>query len=134
MTQRTVLEIRPQLSVGDVMHRGTITCRPDLSGAAVARIMAAHGIHAVVVAGERALPRLVTDTEVAEALYADTLETTTAAELAKPSPLVRPSDNLTYALERMHESRSTHVVVADRSLRLVGVVSVLDVIEATAVS
>lgn len=116
------------------MHRGAITCSAELSGAAVARIMAAHRIHAVVVAAERALPRLVTDTEIAEALYDGILETTTAVELAKPSPLVRPSDDITYALERMHELRSTHAVVADRTLRLVGVISVLDVIEATAAS
>lgn len=128
---RTSLHARRNLRVSDVMHRGAITCGSDVSGTAVARIMAAHRIHAVVVTGFDLCPALVTDGEIAEALYAGNLEGSSASELARPSPLVRPSDTLEYVLERLHERRTTHAVVADRLLRPLGVVSILDLIEAT---
>src|SRR5690242_9796763 len=37
--------------VGDVMHPGVVSCPPETSLAGVARIMASHHIHAVVVSG-----------------------------------------------------------------------------------
>lgn len=94
-------------------------------------MMAAHRIHSVVVMSPAGVPRVVTDVEVAASLYAGTLETTTAEEIARPAALVRVPDTLAFALERMHECEATHAVVVERSFRPVGVISVLDLVEAT---
>jgi CBS domain containing-hemolysin-like protein len=94
-------------------------------------MMTAHRIHAVVVTGSADLPRLVTDLEIASALYSGTLELARAGDIAVPAPLLRRSDNVDDALARMHEKASTHAVAVDRSFRPVGVVSVLDLVEAS---
>jgi CBS domain-containing protein len=116
--------------VEEVMHRGVVSCDAAVSMLTVARIMAAHRVHSVVVRAADALPTMITDREVATAVYEGAFAARSAAELAYPAPLVRPDDSLTFALERMHESASTHAVVVGRSLRLLGIVSILDVIEA----
>jgi predicted transcriptional regulator len=120
------------MRASDVMHRGVVACSGQLTGVTAAEVMVAHGIHSVVVTAPDSLPRVLTDAEVADAVYGGTLETSTAGELARPSALVQPSDTLSYVIERMHEYGTTHVVVTDRSGRLLGVVSVLDLVEAIA--
>lgn len=117
--------------VSDIMHRGVVVCESDLPASTAARMMAAHRIHSVVVMSPAGVPRVVTDVEVAASLYAGTLETTTAEEIARPAALVRVPDTLAFALERMHECEATHAVVVERSFRPVGVISVLDLVEAT---
>jgi CBS domain-containing protein len=114
----------------DVMHRGVVTCGPAVPARKVAMMMTAHRIHAVVVIAAAGLPRLVTDREVAWALYSDILDAASADEIATSAPLVGPSDSVDDALARMHEHASTHAVAVDRSFRPLGVVSVLDLIEA----
>lgn len=93
-------------------------------------MMAAHRIHSVVVTMTGDPPRLVTDCEVGAAFYAGAIDSRTADELARAAPLLRPSDSVAFALERMHECCSTHAVVVGRSLASLGVVSVLDIVEA----
>jgi predicted transcriptional regulator len=117
--------------VGAVMHRGVIACGPDCSGLAVARILAAHRIHSVVVTVPGAPPRLVTDVEIAAALYDGTLATRSATEIAKAAPIVAREDTLLHATQRMHDHQATHaIVVGDlRSQRAVGVLSILDIAE-----
>lgn len=115
--------------VSGVMHRGVISCDAGASGLAVARIMAAHRIHAVVVTTPGEAPRIVTDADVGAAVYAGALDSRTADELAKAAPLLTSSDSIAFALDRMHELGSTHAVVVGRSLRPLGVVSVLDIVE-----
>ena len=117
--------------VGDVMHRGVVVCTPDTPATKVARMMTAHRIHAVVVVAAADLPRLVTDTAVASALFTGTLESLSAQDIASWAPLVRLSDPVDEALARMHEAASTHAVAVDRLYRPLGVVSVLDLVEAT---
>lgn len=117
--------------VSDIMHRGVVVCESDLPASTAARMMAAHRIHSVVVMSPAGVPRVVTDVEIAAGLYAGTLETTTAEEIARPAALVRVPDTLAFALERMHECEATHAVVVERSFRPVGVISVLDLVEAT---
>src|SRR5512133_1221919 len=114
----------------DVMHRGVVTCGPEVPARKVAMMMTAHRIHAVVVTAAAGLPRLVTDREVACALYSDSLDTASADEIATSAPLVGLSDSVDDALARMHEHASTHAVAVDRSFRPLGVVSVLDLVEA----
>jgi CBS domain-containing protein len=118
------------MKVADVMHRGVITCAADASGIAVARIMAAHRIHSAVVTDAAGPPRVVTDADVAVALHEGTLESRKAGELRATSVVLRPEDSLAEALERLQTAGSTHAVVADGSLRPLGIVSVLDLIEA----
>jgi predicted transcriptional regulator len=118
------------VSVGDVMHRGVVSCRHDTPARKVAMMMTAHRIHAVVVTGHAGLPELVTDAQIAAALYSGTLETALADDISTTAPLLRLSDSLDEALARMHEQASTHAVAVDRAFRPVGVVSVLDLVEA----
>lgn len=119
------------MRVGNVMHRGVIRCGPDCSGLAVARIMAAHRIHSIVVISSGAPPRIVTDAEIASALYDGTLGTSSAAEIAKSAAIVVRDDTLSHATRCMHEHDTTHAVVVDgrRLQRAVGVLSILDIVE-----
>jgi CBS domain-containing protein len=120
---------RGHASVVDVMHRGVISCPAQSSALTAAHVMAAHRIHCVVVDPGGGVPRLVTEADIAEAIYDDQLETMSAEELSHPSPLLRPEDTLAFALERMHENRMSHAVVVGPSLRPLGLVSVADIIE-----
>jgi CBS domain-containing protein len=120
---------RERASVVNVMHRGVITCPGESLALTAARIMAAHRIHCVVVLGAGGAPRLITDMDVAGAIYDDQLETLCADDLSRPAPLLRPEDTLAFALERMHEHGTNHAVVVAPSLRLLGVLAVLDVVE-----
>jgi CBS domain-containing protein len=114
------------------MHRGVVSCRGDTPAAKVALMMTAHRIHAVVVADADDLPHLVTDAEIAAALYSGTIGVATAADIAICAPLLRLGDPLDEALARMHEEGSTHAVAVDSHFRPVGMVSVLDLVEAWA--
>jgi predicted transcriptional regulator len=115
-----------------VMHRGVITCSPDWSGLVVAQIMAAHRIHSIISPG--APPKIVTDSEIARALYDGTLATSSANEIAKSAAILVRDDTLSHATRCMHEHETTHAVVVDsrRLQRPVGVLSVLDIIEVVA--
>jgi CBS domain-containing protein len=97
------------MRVGAVMHRGVIRCGPDCSG----------------------LARIVTDAEIASALYDGTLGTSSAAEIAKSAAIVVRDDTLSHATRCMHEHDTTHAVVVDgrRLQRAVGVLSILDIVE-----
>jgi len=118
------------MQVVEVMHRGVIACERDVPALAATRMMAAHRIHSVVVISRDGLPRLVTDAEIAVAFYAGTLQDQSVDEIARPAALVRLSDTVDFVLDRMHENKTTHVVVVGRSFRPVGMVSVLDLAEA----
>jgi CBS domain-containing protein len=120
--------------VSAVMHRGVITCGPDCSGLKVARILAAHRIHSVVVISPGARPKIVTDAEIASALFAGTLATSSANEIAKPAAILVRDDTLSHATRCLHEHETTHAVVVDGPglQRAVGVLSVLDIVEAFA--
>lgn len=122
---------RNHARVADVMHRGVISCPAGSPAVAVARAMAAHRIHCVVVRPVDGVPRMVTDVDVAAAIYDQQLEELSAEELSRPSPLLRPEDTLAFALERMHEDHTSHALVVSQSLRLLGVISVLDLVEWT---
>jgi len=74
-------------TVGDVMRRGLITCKPEASIVAVARTMAAHRIHCDAFA---------LSTEMA------------AAALARPAPHVGETDSLTCAASSLPQERATH--------------------------
>lgn len=127
-------------TVAEAMHAGVVTCAPHLSLAVIARIMAAHRIHAVVVAeaaggsGAPTVLGVVTDLDVLSAFADGVLEDSTAGDAARTPPLcVRPRDPLERAVALMRQHRTTHVVVVDPVRgRPVGVLSTLDVAEVIA--
>lgn len=127
-------------TVAEAMHAGLVTCAPHLSLAVIARIMAAHRIHAVVVAepapesGGPIVLGVVSDLDVVAALADGALGDRTAGDAARTPPLcVHPRDRLERAVALMREHRTTHVVVVDPVRRRpVGVLSTLDVAEVIA--
>jgi CBS domain-containing protein len=121
-------------TVADVMRPGVMGCSPDVPAAMVARMMATHHIHAVVVEAiadpraedEAALWGVVSDMDLLHAARAG-IETLTARELAATEPVtIRPAASLDEAVRTMEEHDVTHLVVVDAA-RPVGVISTLDV-------
>jgi CBS domain-containing protein len=114
-------------TVAHVMHQGVISCAPGSSVTTIARTMAAHHIHCVVVPGHG----IVTDFELTAAL--DGSSAMTAAALARAAPTVKPGETLERAAALLHEHGATHALVVDsRAGRVVGVLSTLDLANAWA--
>ena len=122
-------------TIGDVMHPGVITCPPDATLTAVARLMATHHVHAVVVlglerswAGERLKWGLITDLDLVAAGL-DPFDTRTAADITTGGlVLVEPQEPLKRAVELMAEHRMPHLLVVARDTgRPLGMLSTLDV-------
>ena len=120
--------------MGDAMRAGVMSCEPDLPAATVARMMATHHIHAVVVEGihrdpvdgERLTWGVVSDVDLLRAARAG-IEEKTVGEIAATEPVtVEPSLPLVDALRLMEEHETTHLIVADGG-RPVGVLSTLDI-------
>jgi CBS domain-containing protein len=123
------------IRVGDVMHRGVVGCKSDASLGTIARLLAAHRIHAVAVPlrGEADAWGIVSDLDLVTALARGRLAATAGDLASAPSVTVGPDDSLADALRLMSERSSRHVIVLGRgSLRPVGVVSTLDVAGAVA--
>jgi CBS domain-containing protein len=121
-------------TVRDAMRTGVMGCEPDLPASTVARMMATHHIHAVVVEGihddpvhgERLSWGVVSDMDLLRAARAG-IEELTAGEIAATEPVtVEPSLSLVDALRLMEEHEITHLIVADGG-RPVGILSTLDV-------
>lgn len=108
------------------MHRGVIGCRPEASLVAVARTMAAHRIHCVVVTGHG----LITDAELAASL--DLPPETTAAAIARRAPQLDEAASLEEAAETLRSQGATHALVVRRSQHVIGVLSTLDLANALA--
>lgn len=126
-------------TVADVMRPGVLSCAPELPDRIVARMMATHGFHAVVVtgipdAGARDQPILwgvVSDLDLLR-MARPRDEPLTARELAATEALtVAPDCPLPEAVRLMDEHRVRHLVVVD-GRRLVGMLSTLDVAGALA--
>ena len=119
------------VAVADAMHRGVIACAPETSAFAVARMMAAHRIHSVlVVEDDGACSGIVGDVELEYALCTGVLYSFAARDIAVAPVVVDPSDSVERAVQLMREHEATHVVVADpRTKRAVGVLSMLDVVD-----
>lgn len=125
--------------VRDVMRPGVMGCPPDAPATLVARMMATHHIHAVLVEGIEHVPGrgehlawgIVSDLELVRAARAGLLGLT-AGELAHTAPLVvEPDLALSEAARLMDEHATTHLVVCD-GLRPAGVISALDIAGALA--
>ena len=123
------------IRVADTMHRGIVTCRSDATLSTVARVLAAHRIHAVAVVPKDDSDewRIVSDLDLMTAVDQGRL-TATAGEIASgASVFVAPEDALQHAVRLMREHDTHHVIVLRRgSWDAVGIVSTLDVADAVA--
>jgi CBS domain-containing protein len=122
-------------AVGEAMTAGILTCHPSTPLTAVARMMATHRVHAIVVfdTGDSLRPwGVVSDLDLVGAL--DT-EATAGAVAASPVVTVTVDDTLTHAAQLMREHATTHLVVVTSdppSPLPMGVLSTLDVVRAFA--
>ena len=126
-------------TVAEVMRPGVLSCAPDVPDRIVARMMATHDIHAVLVAGipdagardEPVLWGVVSDFDLLRAAHPRD-EPLTARELAATESLTVPPDcPLREAARLMEEHGVRHVVVVD-GRRPVGMLSTLDLIRVLA--
>jgi CBS domain-containing protein len=119
------------------MHAGVVTCRPDATLRTVAALLAAHHIHAVVVASadEAAPCAVVTDRDVVLGHSRGNLDRLTAREAAsEPTVTVRADLDLRYASEAIAQHGTTHIVVtALGDSRPIGILSSLDIANAIGV-
>jgi CBS domain-containing protein len=118
------------------MHEGVLTCGRDESLATVARLMADHRVHSIVVTDEASdapsLWGVVSDLDLVAAASVRNLEEQVAgAAAATPALMIAPDDTLQRASQLMVEHALAHLVVVDRG-RPVGVLSTLDVADALA--
>src|SRR6266545_7906417 len=123
------------IRVADTMHRGVVTCKADAKLCTVARLLAAHRIHAVVVTpGEGSEDwGVVSDLDLAAALSEGSLGATAGQIASAPSIFVTPDETLTRAAQLMREYDTHHVVVLGRgSSRPVRIVSTLDIADVIA--
>lgn len=128
-----------RLTVADAMHSGIVTCPTETPLRSVARMMAGHRIHAVVVFDEESdglggaeLWGVVSDLDLVKAASADEIEERTAGSTAvTPVVMVERDDTLEHAAQLMSEHEITHLVVVDpRTERPIGVLSTLDMARA----
>lgn len=130
-----------RLRVIDAMHHGLISCPLDTPLRSVARMMATHRVHAILVTahGEEELPGgslwgVVSDTDLLAAAGKGDLDEQTARTIAAtPAVTVFAEDELGRAAQLMLEHEVSHLIVVEpHSGRPVGVVSTLDLARALA--
>jgi CBS domain-containing protein len=134
----------PQLGhavVADVMHPGVMSCPPDADLVTVARMMASHHIHAVVVSGiertagggERLTWGLVSDLDLVAAALPELPPDAEAADYASTELVtVDMDERLDRAAQIMVEHQLSHLLVTGPKGMPIGVVSTLDVAGAIA--
>jgi CBS domain-containing protein len=121
------------LLVQDAMHHGALICPRETPLSAVARMMAEHRVHAIVVADDpddiASLWGVVSDLDlVAAAGVRDLREQTAGASAGSAAVLVTPHQPLVRAAQLMTEHATAHLLVVDPdSGRPVGVLSTLDI-------
>jgi CBS domain-containing protein len=124
--------------VSDVMRAGVLTCSPETPLETVARMMATHHVHCIVVTTSDS-PRdegrpawgIVSDLDLAQA--AAQPDRAAGDVCATEVVTVEPGESLERAAQLMVEHETAHLVVVDRSLLVpVGVISTLDVAGALA--
>ena len=122
------------ITVADVMHRGVVTCSPATSLIAVARKMAAHRIHCVVVRRHDTdrVWGVVSDIDLVSAASLGAVDGTAGSAAATPAVTAHARDGIRRAIQLMVEHQVTHVVVVDDDDDPMGVISTLDVAEALA--
>jgi CBS domain-containing protein len=117
--------------VFDAMRHGVLTCQGETSLRTIARMMAEHRVHAIVVTdldGVAELPwGIVSESDLLQAAGRDP-DAETAGGLARTELLtVTAGETIQRAAQLMAEHEVTHVVVVGDGGRPLGVLSSLDV-------
>jgi CBS domain-containing protein len=121
-------------TVGEVMHRGIVTCPPTASLREVAELLATHSVHCAVVAGDpvRTMWGIISDLDLVRGLGSPV--SLVAGNLAALDVVtVAPQDELRHAAQLMAEHDVAHLIVVEDGTP-VGVLSTLDVARAAAVA
>jgi CBS domain-containing protein len=120
-------------TVGDAMSVGVITCAPETPLRVVARMMATHRVHSVVVLGHDDVLApwgVISDLDLVAAIGG---HATAGSVAATPVVTVLPSETLLRAAQLMREHATAHLlVVASEQGVPIGVLSTLDVARAYA--
>jgi CBS domain-containing protein len=106
-----------------------IECPEDADARAIARTMAEHGVHCVIVRGTEPDDwSIVSDLDLMAALRPELAQVTAGQLAAADSLVVDPMDSLEHAAQLMSEHQTTHAVVVDPvTNRPIGILSTLDV-------
>ena len=119
------------IAVREAMHEGVLSCPTDTPLSTVAEMMAANGVHCVVVTDldDVSVWGVVSDLDLVAAAGVRDLDAQCAGgSAATPALAIRPDDTLQRAAQVMTENAATHLLVVDESSgRPVGVLSTLDV-------
>jgi len=120
------------MSVGRICTRDVDTADPDEPVGTVARRLAARGVGSlVVVDGEQCPIGIVSDRDLALRVLAQDRDpaTTTVQDVMSPDPAtVAEATTIESALEKMRKGRLRRLPVVDACGRLVGIVSLDDVL------
>jgi len=122
-------------AVGDAMHPGILACDPDAPVTEVARMMATHHVHCIVVMGisqeeqrEAAVWGIISDLDLVRAGIRSGAEQTAKEIAQKPIAMVDSTTPLREVAELMATHGASHVVVANRETqRPAGMISTLDI-------
>lgn len=123
------------VTVGEWMHRGVITCKPETPGAQVAEIMKTHDVSALVVVDETGgALGVISRTDLVNARfiqpYMKHWRGLNAEHLmTQPVVSVGPETTIDEAVHLLDERRVHRLVVVERSpgqIRPVGILSVTD--------
>ena len=116
-------------TVLNALQLGLIECSADADARTVARMMAEHNVHCVIVRGTG--PDgwgIVSDLDLMAALRPEVSGETAGHLAATDSLVVDPADSLERAAQLMSEHQTTHAVVVDPvTSRPIGILSTLDV-------
>ena len=121
-----------RITVAAAMHHGVASCRPTTPLSTVAREMAAHRIHCVVVRDGRTTWGVVSDLDLVAAAALGGTDLPAGSVAATATVTIRPRDSLSCAMRLLAEHQVTHLVVVDGQERPTGVISTLDIAEALA--
>lgn len=120
-----------EIIVRDAMHEGVLSCPTDTPLSTVAELMAANGVHCVVVTDvvDASVWGVVSDLDLVAAAGVRDLDAQSAGgSAATPALAIAPDDTLQRAAQMMTEHAATHLLVVDgASGRPAGVLSTLDV-------
>jgi len=122
-------------TVADAMHPGILACDPDAPVTEVARMMATHHVHCIVVMGispdderESLVWGIISDLELVRAGIRSGGEQTAREIAQKPVGMVDATTPLRQVAELMATHGASHVVVANRETgRPAGMISTLDI-------
>jgi CBS domain-containing protein len=123
-------------TVSDAAHPGIVSCDPEASPTEVARLMAIHHVHCVVVmgtvhdeTGESLVRGIVSDLDLLAKDLGKGAEPTARALVGQTMISVEPTMPLADAAELMLNHQVNHVIVTEpKTQRPVGILATLDIV------